>query len=146
MHHDDPAQPAFPIGQTVAWLTATAAVLGAAGALVAARQFPGESDVMRAVIGSAAMVWLVSLASLWVVYKVMPRGAQTTALVHFAGAGGRALLCLLLGLFAVYGLGLPIRPVLFTAAALYLPLVVIESFMVARFVRAAYEHKLGVQS
>lgn len=143
--YDRPNTP-FPFGQTLLWLSVAAALLGLAGITIALRQFPGEVSVLQAVSASTVMVWLVSAASLWIVSRVVGRGAQVVALAHFAGAGGRALLCLLLGLFGVYGLGLEVKPLLFTAAAVYLPLVVIESVFVARYVRASYEAQLGVQS
>lgn len=136
----------FPFGQTALWLSVSAAVLGLAGVVIAINQFPGEAPVMQAVVYATSMVWLVSVLSLVVVRMFTPKGAQTIAMAHFAATGGRALLCLLLGLFAVYGLLLPLKAVMFTAASVYLPLVVVESVFVARYVRVSYDAKLGVHS
>jgi len=145
MMNQAPHQTPFPFSPALAWLSGSAAVLLLAGVTVAIRQFPGDTGVLRSVIASIVMVWLTSIASLVLVRAVAGRGAQAVAMTHFAGAGGRALLCLLLGLFGVYGLGLAMQPVMFTIAAAYLPLVVVESVFVANFVRASYDMSLGVQ-
>jgi len=128
---DAPLQLSFPLARTATLLTACALAAGASAWLAV----PGQGLAIAATIG---FVWLVSLMSLIFVASYAQRGARAIALAHFTATGGRVLLCLLAGAVGVVRLGLPAKPVLLSLAAIYFPLLMIESICVARHVRALY--------
>lgn len=128
------SDPGFPIGRAAALVTVTGAAL-AAMALAIVTGVGGEAVDQRGALAAVALVWAVALADLALVRRLAPFGPAAVAYAHYGGAAVRLAVCLLGGVVIAETGGAPAAVVLTTVAAAHVPMVILESALVGRFVR-----------
>ena len=122
------------VGLIASAMTATAIVLSVTAGLAAMRLAGGSAGAAAAVCG-VAIAWAANLAGLW----FMGRWAAGENLLqgYLAGLMVRGAICVFGSVTAVGAGGLAIEPLLVSMGGAYLPLLVIESVMLARAVDRA---------
>lgn len=133
---DSPVQRGFPLARTAALLTLGALVGGGTAVFLS----PARGAIIA---GACGFVWAVTVLSLFVVARFASHGPRAVAMAHFFGAGGRIGLCVIAGAIAVLRIGLAADAVLMGIAAVYFPLLMIESVCLARYVRGLYPVQKG---
>ena len=129
-----PLQPSFPAAPALAMLSAVALGLALAAAwLVPWACGTGARDARVAVWTAAAVVWATGLLGLAPVILAGPHGVMPTVRAYFLGAASRFVLSLTAAAGAVKLGGLPAKPLMVTLLALYLPLLFVETALVARY-------------
>ncbi len=125
-----PSHPPFAALSATVWLTLTAMVaLGLAWLIV-----PHETVTdTRGLLLAAAVSWIAALLALAPVTLLGPLGVMATIWGYFIGAGGRIVLCVLAGAMLVKLAHLPAKSVMLTLVVMYLPLLMVEASLVARY-------------
>lgn len=122
--------PAFPVFMIGLYLTLAATALYGLAAWIVPHLFQGPLTAL-AVAVTAAVVWAASLIGLAPVALLEKRGAQRFVVGYFVGAASRVVICLVAAVACVKAFELPIRPVMITLVAIYLPMLFLESGLVS---------------
>lgn len=134
------AQP-FPLLPIAGRLTTVAVAIG-----LFTYALLGSSDaaMLQTSLIALAGVWAVNVASVVFVGRFEALGAMKVAMAHYAAAGGRLLLCVGLGVLAVYKWNMPTDATLIALAGSYIPLLLVEAVAIAGYVRQAYDSEREV--
>jgi hypothetical protein len=126
-------QPAFPLIKTLGTLLAVALALAGVSAAVIPWAFGFPAGALPGVLAMAGVVTFSLLLSVLPVGMLGPLGVLATVYGYFAGAAARFVICILAGFLLVKVQGLPAGPVMITMPVMYLPLMMIETAMVGRY-------------
>ena len=125
-------RPALPLVTCLLGLTGMAAAMVPVAAWLCAAVFGSVPNRSLAVGAMAAVVWAASLVAVVPVALLDRRGGAGTVTGYFIGAAIRIAVCLAAALVGVLACDLPAGPVLLTLAVVYVPLLWLESALVAR--------------
>jgi len=127
-----PHQP-LPAVKITLQLTVAAAIVAGLGAM-----FGYAIGAVQAILLAVGFVWAVNVASVMFVAGFSGRGPMAVAMAHYIAAGGRILMCLLVGAAATRVFELPAKATWLAIAGAYLPLLMVEAVAVAGYIRRQY--------
>lgn len=127
----------FPLIKTVLTLTAIAAVIVVLGVLIIDFRNDIPASYLPPFAAIGVVVWLINVANVSILSRMASAksSGQTIAMTHFGGTFGRGFVGVAAVLVAVYGFSQPMIPVLVAFAVVYIPLLMVESVAVAKFVK-----------
>ena len=132
--NDQPAQRAFPIVSTVAVLGAAAAALTGLGVILVPQLFDGAGT--QTIVVAGALAGGLGVLSMAVVGVTAPFGMKPLASAYFLSMGVRMIGCFAAAhLFIHLGWIASGKPLAASLALVYLPMLLIEVAILARYLR-----------
>jgi len=129
-------QPGFPLAQSAACLTATAAVCLAGAWGVITMLYRDIPDATAAVCLAGTVVWGASILGMIPVALLGKQGVMATVGGYFTGMGIRLALCLGLYMVVASRDSLRAEPVAVVLVMMYVPLLFVETALVAKYLWA----------
>ncbi len=131
----NPIHHPFPLGRTMAVMSVVAAVALVIQIVLVPWLFGSPDGGVKAVALMGGLVWLSGLLSVLPMSREQGRGPLAVVKVFFLGMGVRAVVAVVAIIVAVKRLGLPLGPGGVATMMMYLPLLFVETRMLADYVR-----------
>ncbi len=125
----------FPFLRALGATLGVFGLMALAGVVIGERAADWDDRMKNIYLFTGSLIWLLSLLSLVPVALSGGQGPARATVAYFIGAITRMALSILGAVVAVRVYQTPSSPVLAGIAAVYLPLLVVESVLVGSFVR-----------
>lgn len=130
------AKPAFPLVKTALAITLLSVViLGAISFAGMQFQLASQNQII-AILSAGIASWFICLTSIILLSQLQAAKPFSMAYAQFAGSIGRLFLCVI-SAFILVSFDMPSKSVIIGLVAVYLPVNVFESIVVAKFVSQA---------
>lgn len=131
----NPIHHPFPLGRTIAVMSVVAVVVLLIQLALVPWLFGSPQGSIQAVLLMGALVWLSGVLSVLPMSREQGRGPLAVVKVFFLGMGVRAVVAVVAIIIAVKRLSLPLGPSGVATMMMYLPLLFVETRMLADYVR-----------
>lgn len=125
----------FPLRRTLAVMSAMAVVVMAVEVVLVPWLFGWPDGGVMAVLLMAGLVWISGMLSVLPMAREQGRGPLAVVKVFFLGMGVRAIVAVVAIIIAVKKLQLPLGPTGVATMMMYLPLLFVETRMLANYVQ-----------